>query len=486
MTSSVASSETFDIGYNTNSLADHRLDDALALIAAEGYSAVALTIGFPHIRPFDADLGAQLNAVRALMDAYGLRANIETGARYLLDPRHKHKPSLVDIDGEPRVEFLLRAIDIGADIGASCVSLWSGYAVRHSDDNVTRDRLLSRLARVVDYADRKAMTLGFEPEPGMFVETVRDALAVCRALGDPPSLGVTLDVGHCVMTEPSSAHALIVELGDKLVNVHLDDMKPDNHDHLEFGHGELDLGAVMDALGEIRFDGIASVELPRQSHDAPNVMRRSRWAIDSARLPSSARSWITASRRHIQRSPEQILELFPGVTRVVADASSPEGAALLVRERLLSSLVAECGDDVVAPLIEKLYRWGDSDERLAVLRGLDVAVLYGHLGALAVATGIELAEDALRCNDPGLVAAALGDFGTGFLSQHAWRHGVMKLVFMGVPLSRVPGLHTRVDDELARMATDYVNERRAAGRTVPDDIELLDGTRAAKIKEVVE
>ncbi|BBX73584.1 sugar phosphate isomerase/epimerase [Mycobacterium shinjukuense] len=459
------------VGYNTNSLADHPLSDALALIADEGYTAVALTIGHPHVRPFDSDLGSQVSALRALLDTHGLRVAIETGARYLLDPRNKHKPSLVDVAAEPRIEFLRRAIDIAADLGATCVSLWSGYAGGHTDPDTTRDLLLSRLAHLVEYADRKVVTLGFEPEPGMFVETVHQARELCRALDDPPRLGITLDVGHCVMTEPAGAQTAIAELGDKLVNVHLDDMTPQRHEHLEFGDGSVDLGAVMDALHDSGFGGIASVELPRHSHDAPNVLRRSMQAIKLARLPIGARWWIDTAMAEIASSPDKILELFPGAERGTSPASS--GAALLARVRLLVGLVTESPDAIAGPLIDKLYRWGDTDERLAVLRGLETLALDDKLGPVVTTTGVGLAEDALRCNDPRLVTAALGGFGARFLAQHAWRHGVMKLIFMDVPLRGISGLVTRVDAELGRMAADYISERRAAERSVSADVEML-------------
>lgn len=471
------------VGYNTNGLTDHPLADALALIADHGYTAVALTIGYPHVRPFDSDLGAQLGALRALLDTHGLQLAIETGARYLLDPRVKHKPALVDIAAEPRVEFLRRAIDIAADLGATCVSLWSGYAVDYSDPDTTRELLVSRLAQVVDYADGKAVTLGFEPEPGMFVETVEQARDVCRALGDPPQLGITLDVGHCVMTEPGGAQAAIADLGDKLVNVHLDDMTPLKHEHLEFGHGDLDLGAVMDALQTSGFDGVASVELPRHCHDAPNVLRRSMSAINRARLPIAARSWIDNAAAEIRSGPDKILEVFPKAERAMSQASGD--ATLMARVQLLTTLVAENPDETAGPLVEKLYQWGDSDERLAVLRGLETAALDGNLGPITTAAGVTLAEDALRCNDPRLVGAALGGFGTRFLAQPTWRHGVMKLIFMEVPLRAVPGLRIRVDAELSRMATDYISERTAAGRPVSADVRMLQQL-AATMTEVPE
>ncbi|ACC40961.1 sugar phosphate isomerase/epimerase [Mycobacterium marinum M] len=459
------------VGYNTNSLADHPIAEALALIAEEGYSAVALTVGYPHVRPMDSDLGAQLDALGCLLDTYGLTVAIETGARYLLDPHNKHKPSLVDVAAQPRIEFLQRAIDIAAELGATCVSLWSGYSVSYSDAATTRDLLLSRLSRLVEYADRKSVILGFEPEPGMFVETVQQALGLCSELGDPARLGITLDVGHCVMTEPAGAEAAIAELGDKLVNVHLDDMTPLKHEHLEFGYGALDLGAVMDALQVAGFAGVASVELPRHAHDAPKVARRSMNSIKLAQLPLQVRTWIAEAAAVLRRDPEKVLELFSGAQRQMP-ASSDE-ATVLARGRLVATLVAETPDVTAGPLIDKLYRWGDSDERLGVFCGLETAASEETLGPDATRVGVGLAEDALRCNDPRLVAAALGGFGARFLAQHRWRDGVMKLVFMGVPLRGVSGLRSRADTELGRMATDYASERAAAGRMIPADAQLL-------------
>jgi hypothetical protein len=50
---------------------------------------------------------------------------------------------------------------------------------------------------------------------------------------------------------------------------------------------------------------------------------------------------------------------------------------------------------------------------------------------------------------------------------------VLKALFMGIPLDVVAGLDRRADDELARMAVGLVEERRAAGRPVSDDMRRL-------------
>ena len=50
---------------------------------------------------------------------------------------------------------------------------------------------------------------------------------------------------------------------------------------------------------------------------------------------------------------------------------------------------------------------------------------------------------------------------------------VLKAAFNGVALARVVGLSSRLNAELARMASDYASERRAAGRSVPADLGLV-------------
>lgn len=135
---------------------------------------------------------------------------------------------------------------------------------------------------------------------------------------------------------------------------------------------------------------------------------------------------------------------------------------------LAAALPAD-GESLATHLTET-YQRGDTAERRGVLRGLDALALGGTVPPAVASAGTALAADALRANDQSLVAAAVGPFAAAHLDDHAWRHAVLKLVFMGVSLDAVAGLDERADDELARMAHDFAAERRAAGRTVPDDV----------------
>lgn len=208
--------------------------------------------------------------------------------------------------------------------------------------------------------------------------------------------------------------------------------------------------------------------------------------------------WLTVALAEVARDPDSITRAFAFAARRVGRAprrpdTDPAGVVHgTVDDAARAALVVALADAVgtgpgCADRLVALYRQGDAAERRGVLRGLDTLTERGSLGhsdtdidagstAVLVAAGLELAADALRTNDPSLVAAAVGPFGSRHLDQHTWRHAVLKLVFQGVSLEAVSGLEVRADAELARMACDFTVERRAAGRTVPADLDLLMNT----------
>ncbi|SFR91318.1 Sugar phosphate isomerase/epimerase [Agromyces sp. CF514] len=272
----------FALGYGTNGFSDHPLDDAITVLDALGYRGLALTLGHPHLDPFASDADRTAARLRRRLDELGWRVVVETGTRYLLDPFRKHRPNLLDDEPGLRELFLRRAIDLGAILGADCVSLWSGTLPAGVEPDEAHDRLRDRLDGLVDRAAEAGVPLAFEPEPGMLVETVADALALRADLGDPPALGLTVDLGHCVVVEPDGVVGALRAAGPLLRNVQVDDMLPAAHEHLEFGHGSLDLAAALRTLDELDYRGLAAVELPRHAYDAPGVAARSMTALRDA------------------------------------------------------------------------------------------------------------------------------------------------------------------------------------------------------------
>ena len=264
----------FRLGYNTNGFAHHRLDDALHVIAELGYRAVAITPDANHLHP-DHTSDAQLRATRALLDHLGLAVIIETGARYVLDPRRKQRPTLIEGDGEGRarrLDFLERAAHIAVALGANTISLWSGVVADDVDHEDAWRHLAAGVRELYERITPLGVRIAFEPEPGHLVnslgdwERLRDAAAL-------PDFGLALDVGHVPCTERITAGEAIRRYAAALRTVHLDDTRNGVHEHLQIGDGDLDWADILRALDEVRFDGIASVELSRHSHAAPEAAR---------------------------------------------------------------------------------------------------------------------------------------------------------------------------------------------------------------------
>ena len=192
--------------------------------------------------------------------------------------------------------------------------------------------------------------------------------------------------------------------------------------------------------------------------------------------------WITEGVAAVTAEPARIAELFPAAGRVVGrEPVDPDGDPLglvhgtlddRAREELVAALLAALPPEDAARELGDLYRYGDDAERRGVVRGLSAADPDAEP---IVNAGLDLVADALRTNDPRLVAAALGPFGARHLDQHAWRHGVLKVLFMGIPLEANADVDRRRDDELTRMAAGLVAERRAASRDISDDMSRLAG-----------
>jgi sugar phosphate isomerase/epimerase len=269
------------LAYNTNGLAHHDLLEAIRLLADIGYEGIAITLDHGALNPYDGRTPAQLEQVALALEARNFCCVIETGARFLLDPRTKHEPTLVTADPTwraRRVDLLCRAIDVAARLKSKCVSLWSGVVHDGAGERQAFARLVAGLKEVLSYAEKENVVLAFEPEPGMLVDTLGryedliDELTADRV--DVTHLRLTMDIGHLHCQGEVPIDAQIRRWRDRLANVHIEDMRAGLHEHLMFGEGEIDFPPVIATLAEIGYSGLLGVELSRHSHEGPSAARR--------------------------------------------------------------------------------------------------------------------------------------------------------------------------------------------------------------------
>ncbi|GDY01755.1 xylose isomerase [Planctomycetota bacterium] len=256
------------LGYHTSGLQNHRLDEALRLLADRGVCVVALTPDVGHLDPFCSS-AREVDAIAALLTQLKLTVVIETGARFVLDPQHKHEPTLMTRDAALRArrfDYYRRCAVLGRDLGARVVSFWSGIDHLPGPDSqqLLRDGVRITCAAIRD----QGLVPSFEPEPGMAVATTAQWRQLRSDLGAEAPL-LTLDIGHLYAEWEGEPLSVIPPLVPFLAQTHLEDMRRGIHEHLLPGTGEVSFSTVLNTLHDSGYRGPVCFELSRHSHMAP-------------------------------------------------------------------------------------------------------------------------------------------------------------------------------------------------------------------------
>ena len=118
-------------------------------------------------------------------------------------------------------------------------------------------------------------------------------------------------------------------------------------------------------------------------------------------------------------------------------------------------------------IVQQCYDLGDSREQQSWLRSLSLlpnAEMFLQTAIDACRTNIIPLFEAIACENP---------YPSEHFPELNFNQMVLKCLFNRIALSRVIGLESRYNPELARMADHYAKELRTAGREVPSDIGTL-------------
>jgi len=167
-----------------------------------------------------------------------------------------------------------------------------------------------------------------------------------------------------------------------------------------------------------------------------------------------------------------------GTTALSAAAAPPDSRQLGVEPRfdgwtvadaaraLLLLTVAERNRDGFVEAAVACFERGDSAEQLSWLKSTAILPQPDRFLLTVIdacRTSILPLFEAVACENP---------YPSQHFPERNFNQLVLKALFNGVALSRIVGLSGRLNAELTRMAGDYADERRAAGRAVPADIGL--------------
>jgi hypothetical protein len=111
-------------------------------------------------------------------------------------------------------------------------------------------------------------------------------------------------------------------------------------------------------------------------------------------------------------------------------------------------------------VVESLFMAAEMNELVALYSALPVLPypeLWKDRCAEGIRSNIGTVLEAIICLNP---------YPAEQLSEPAWNQLVMKAFFTDKPIHKIIGLEQRANKELARMLSDYANERWAASRTI--------------------
>ncbi|NJQ05679.1 sugar phosphate isomerase/epimerase family protein [Streptomyces lonarensis] len=261
------------LSYNSNGLRSVPVEDAVRAVADAGYRAIEFSLHPAHIDPFTFR-PADADRLAGVLDRHGITACcLAAGADTLLGGE-RFEPSLIHPSPEGRerrLELIGRAVEIASWLGVPVVNFASGPRRDDTDDAAAGDRLREGLARLLERAG--PVRLAIEPEPGFFVESNDQALALVDAAGHP-GLTVAQDLGHCRVVEEDYLGSVARALRATSV-IQLEDIKGRRHHHEIPGDGDIDFAAFFRICREQGYEGYYSVELYNHSDDFDGALKRS-------------------------------------------------------------------------------------------------------------------------------------------------------------------------------------------------------------------
>jgi hypothetical protein len=167
--------------------------------------------------------------------------------------------------------------------------------------------------------------------------------------------------------------------------------------------------------------------------------------------------------RRLAAAAEQPVNVPPDLSSARPHWTVTDYARLWLMARALRGMPADAAPGFVLGLFEA----GESREQVSVLRVLPALPEPEQF--------LESGLQACRANALDVFEAIVCEnaFPAAVFPSLNFNQAVMKALFLGVSVQRIEGLALRLTPELRRMAAGYASERRAAGRTVPPDVELL-------------
>ena len=260
------------LAFSTNAYTRFPLTDALRGIKAAGYDGVEILADKPHAYP----AGLEADHVKTIRDELdrldlsvsNVNANCCFGYWTDAPPEPYFEPSLISPNPRHRADrtnLVYGALQFARDIGAANISITSGRCLGGMPPDRAARQFAESVKPILERAEKLGVNVGIECEPGLFLEYVAELREWIDRLNHP-RFGANLDIGHSQVIGESIPDVVRV-LGDRIWNLHVEDIPGRKHYHLIPGEGTIGWTALRGALDGVGYDRFLTVELYTHTQD---------------------------------------------------------------------------------------------------------------------------------------------------------------------------------------------------------------------------
>jgi sugar phosphate isomerase/epimerase len=187
------------------------------------------------------------------------------------------------------------AIDFAADLDLGMIITHDGWRriIGRRQPSECLEILVPFFQRVADMADDAGLDVVLEPHPDTLTMDDRFAIDLVDGVARG-NVGLLYDCCHYGVGQPDGYLQAIEQLGRRIRHVHLSDGDRTTYAlHLPLGEGDLDLGAIVEALKAVGFHGTLTNDL----YNYPLLEEGARRNVDRIRLVEQELQLVNPPRR---------------------------------------------------------------------------------------------------------------------------------------------------------------------------------------------
>ena len=201
------------LSYCTFGLTQLPFLEAVDAVDRAGYPGVEVSFHRDQFNPFELTTD-DIAAVRQHFDSVAVKPACVATASHFFTPSRPHEPSLMcpDLAGRKRrIDLVKRGIQVARQLGVPMVTFGSGFIRAEHLANPSIDAhelLVDSIQRCLqDVREDEDVTLLIEPEPGMYIETLDQAIGLVNEINSP-HFKLHLDLCHIYCSEQDCLGAL--------------------------------------------------------------------------------------------------------------------------------------------------------------------------------------------------------------------------------------------------------------------------------------